>query len=144
MWFYTIMKEINRQDLHIHFREMVEATMIQRPNADKKPKMSSTTSRSPGPYKSPGRRQRRRVNSTPGTSGMAHTDSDQSSGFGEMEQESESSLTEFQILSKQMQKMQTALETLTTKSKEGFQFSPFTKDTESTFSSIPSYIPKHK
>ncbi|CAC5370274.1 unnamed protein product [Mytilus coruscus] len=145
MWFHAIMKEINRLDLHNQFREMVEATMIQRPNADKKPTTSSTTSRSPGTYKSPGRKQRRRVNSTPGTSGMAYTDSDQSSGFGEIERESESSLTEFQILNKKMQRIETALETLTSmNSKEEYKFSPFTKDTESAFSSIPSYIPKPK
>ncbi|VDI17812.1 Hypothetical predicted protein [Mytilus galloprovincialis] len=144
MWFHAIMREINRLDLHNQFREMVEVTMIHRPNEDKKSKTSSTTSRSPGPSKSPGRRQRRRVNSTPGTSGMAHNDSDQSSGFGEMDQESESSLTEFQILNKKMQRIESALETLTMKSKGEYQFSPFTKDTESAFSSIPSYIPKHK
>ncbi|XP_063397604.1 uncharacterized protein LOC134681895 [Mytilus trossulus] len=145
VWFYAIMKEISRLDLHNQFREMVEAIMIQRPNGDKKPKTSSTTSRSPGPYKSPGRRQRRRVNSTPGTSGMAHTDSDQSSGFGEMEQKSESSLTEFQILNNKMQRIEDKLENLTSmNSREEYKFSPFTKDTESTFSSIPSYIPKLK
>lgn len=138
------MKEINRQDLINRFHEMAQSTMIQRPSKLKKPKMSSTSSRSPGHHKSFERRKRRRFNSGPGTFGIAHTDSDQSSGFGDMEEESESSFTQFQILNKQMQKMQTALETLTMKSKEEYQFSPFSKDTESAFSSIPSYISKPK
>lgn len=144
IWFHSIMKEINRQDLNNRFHDMVQSTMIQRPSELKKPKMSSTSSRSPALQKSLGRRKRRRFNSGPGTSGIIHTDSDQSSGFGDMEEESESSFTQFQILNKQMQKMQTALETLTMKSKEEYQFSPFTKDTESAFSSIPSYISKPK
>ncbi|XP_052074633.1 uncharacterized protein LOC127712300 [Mytilus californianus] len=144
IWFHAIMKDINRQDLNNPFLEMVQSTMIQGPSEDKKPKMSSSSSRSSGLHKSLGRRKRRRFNSGPGTSGIIHTDSDQSSGFCEMEQEGESSFTQFQILNKQMHKMQTALETLTMRSKEEYQFSPFTKDTESAFSSIPSYISKPK
>ncbi|CAG2187855.1 unnamed protein product [Mytilus edulis] len=104
IWFHGIMKEINRQDLINRFHEMAQSTMIQRPSKLKKPKMSSTSLRSPGHHKSFERRKRRRFNSGPGTFGIAHTDSDQSSGFGDMEEESESSFTQFQILNKQMQK----------------------------------------